>query len=89
MAKSTHGPVQEKYRQKLNTLAAFIDRYFNGDKVGKDRGVGFALLIYEFGEVKDGRVNYIGNGQRADMLEAFKEVVARWEREALDKTSDA
>ena len=37
--------------------------------------------MYNMGEnlKGTGRVNYIGNGKRSDVLVAMKEVVARWE----------
>ena len=37
--------------------------------------------MYNFGEdIKGtGRVNYIGNGKRDEVLTALKELVARWE----------
>ena len=75
---SDHGPIVEEQRERMNELARTLNKYFNGDGPKK---VGFALLIYNFGEdVKGtGRINYIGNGERRDVLTALKELVARWE----------
>ena len=70
----SHGPIEEKQRQAMNDLARILDQTLNRD--GKKRW-GFALLVYHFGEPS--RMNYIGNGKRADMLVALKELVARWE----------
>lgn len=78
----THGPVTSDHVDALNRLAKHIDTIFNGgsDK-NTPRNVGFALLTYAFGEnlKGTGRVNYIGNGKREDVLIALKELVARWE----------
>jgi len=71
-------PISPEFRQHMNELAAFLDNVFNGKGAKK---VGFALLTYNFGEdiIGTGRINYIGNGQRAEVLVALKELVARWE----------
>jgi hypothetical protein len=72
-----HGPIQQDYREVMNDLAKMIDRILNEDM--SKRTTGFALLMYPFGEAPKGRINYIGNGERADVLVALKELVARWE----------
>lgn len=78
---STHGPVQEAYRDKLNELAKFLDEALNGPrgKGSPPRSVGFALLMFPLGGDPGNRINYIGNSDRNDMLVALKELVARWE----------
>ena len=80
---SDHGPIEEGQRQRMNEIARFLDEVFNG-KEGGPKKIGFALLIYHFGEQLEGsgRVNYIGNGQRQDVITALKELIGRWEREA-------
>jgi len=73
-----HGPVSPEARETLNFLARLIDGYLN-ENMGK-RKWGFALLMYPFGERPDSnRMNYIGNGEREDVLIAIKELAARWE----------
>jgi hypothetical protein len=74
---STHGPVQAEYREKMNALAQVIDEFFNGKE--RPKRVGFAMLIFEFGPEDRGRVNYISNAERKDMLVAMKEFIARAE----------
>jgi len=61
----------------MNGLAKGIDDVLNGG--AEPRQIGFALLMYPFGHVDAARINYIGNGKRADVLVALKELVARWE----------
>ena len=77
--KRDHGPIIEEQRQRMNELAQHLDTYFNGDACPKK--VGFALLVYNLGEQIEGtgRINYIGNGARPDVLVALKELIARWE----------
>lgn len=74
----THDPISPEFYDSMNNLAGGLDSILNPD--GK-KCVGFALLTYKFGEEirGTGRVNYIGNGARADVLIALKELVARWE----------
>lgn len=74
-----HGPIEAAQRKHMNAIARLLDDAFNGDQNPKT--IGFALLTYRFGEdVKGtGRINYIGNGNRDDVLIALKELIARWE----------
>jgi hypothetical protein len=74
-------PITEM-RGQMKKLAKFLDVAFNGEGDGP-RQVGFALLIYKFGDdlKGTGRVNYIGNGRRDDVLVALKELLASWETE--------
>ncbi|MBT9472101.1 MAG: hypothetical protein V4514_19880 [Pseudomonadota bacterium] len=46
--------------------------------------VGFALFSFEFGKTEGGRVNYISNGGREDMIAAVKEWLARAEDRMAD-----
>jgi hypothetical protein len=76
---STHGPIDEQFVVMMNAVARTLDDIFNKGLTGENRKIGFALLIYPFGEDPKGRINYIGNGEREHMLVALKELVARWE----------
>lgn len=44
-------------------------------------GVGFTLLVFDFGEKGD--VAYVSNGRRADVLKLLKEHVAHMELEGV------
>lgn len=77
---STHGPITETYRAQMKALAETIDEFFNGPRKGNDRKVGFAVLVFEFGDaISKDRINYISNANRKDMITAMKELVARFE----------
>jgi hypothetical protein len=49
-------------------------------------GVGFALLLFDIvepGSTENGFMTWISNAERADMLKALQEMVARFRREEL------
>jgi hypothetical protein len=72
-------PIEDKHRENMNRLARLLDEYFNGDKVGQDREVGFVLLVFPFGD-RSGRCNYISNGaDRRDIVTMMREQIARFE----------
>jgi hypothetical protein len=81
-------PIEDKYRRKMNALARTLDEWFNGESKGKDREVGFVLLVFEFGD-KPGRANYISNADRADVVTLLKEQLARFEGQAEPKEGRA
>ena len=73
-------PIQQKYRDDMNLLARRVDEALNGKrKAGRERRLGFVLLVAEFGRIEDGRVNYISNGEREDMIAMLREYLARVE----------
>ncbi|MDI3335847.1 hypothetical protein QKW60_05480 [Defluviimonas aestuarii] len=73
-------PIQERYRQAMNKLARAIDEGLNGKRrPGRKPTVGFVLLTAEFGKIEGGRVNYISNGEREDMIAMLREYLARLE----------
>lgn len=74
-----HQPIEPAYRGKMNAVAQALDVIFNEDKTGADRGVGFVLLVFPFGE-KEGRCNYISNGaSRKDIIKLLREQANRFE----------
>lgn len=78
-------PIQAQFHHDMNALAAGIDKIFNGPKLpGVKPKVGFVLLVAEFGKIDDGRVNYISNGNREDMLAMLREYLARAEGRYVD-----
>ena len=80
-------PIQAQYRQRMNRLARQIDEGLNGRrKLGKKPVLGFILLTAEFGKIDGGRVNYISNGERADMIAMLREYLARVEGRYVEPT---
>lgn len=73
-------PIQAKYHKTMNRIARAIDEAFNGKrKPNRKPTVGFILLMAEFGKIDGGRVNYISNGEREDMIAMMREYLARVE----------
>ena len=72
-------PIEPQFRDLMSALAAGLDGAFNGKAKGADKRVGFALFTFNFGQIDGGRVNYISNADRADMIAAVKEWLARAE----------
>lgn len=66
-----------KYREQMNSMAQYLDRFFNGPDPGPDRKTGFVLLTFAFGD--QGRCNYISNAVRDDVVVLLKEQLARFE----------
>ena len=71
-------PIEEQFYGMMNHLAHELDRLFNGELKGPDRKVGFCLMVFNFGE-SSGRLNYISNAERNDVMTMLKEQLARWE----------
>lgn len=73
-------PIQEKYRQQMQVIAATLDEFLNGDAKGAAREAGFVLLVFPFGNADGGRCNFISNGaDRRDIVTLFREMIARFE----------
>lgn len=75
-------PIEKEYVDQMNALAIAIDEIFNGtpeERGDKPRTVGFVLMMFKMGDVAEGRMNYISNADRADVLTALKEQVAHFE----------
>lgn len=82
-------PIKEQYRAQMNALAEAIDEILNGPlKHGAKPKIGFVLLMAEFGKIEGGRVNYISNGKRADMIAMLREYLARLEGRYAEPPSE-
>jgi len=64
----THGPITPEFRELMNRTARALDEGF--------KGAGFVLLLFD---TDASRANYISNRDRATMLVAMKELIARFE----------
>jgi hypothetical protein len=65
----THGPIEERHREAMNELGHVLADIF--------KGYGFALLVFDFNQ--SGRMNYLSNAARPEMLAAMKEFIANAE----------
>lgn len=64
-------------RQDLQAIAVTLDKHLNGSE--GERQFGFAVFVFEFGKTEGGRINYISNAARPEMIVAVKEWLARVE----------
>jgi len=75
--------VEPRYVDLMTALAHSLDHMFNNEKKGTDRDTGFVLLVFPFDDIEgpagQGRINYISNGKREDIVIALKEILARFE----------
>ena len=71
------GPVDKEYREGMKLVAKTIDEMFNGELPKGEREVGFVLMVFPFG--RSGRVNYMSNCDRAEVIATMKEQIARFE----------
>jgi hypothetical protein len=69
---SDHGPIEDEVRAQMNGIAEVLAGVM-------PENWGFTLLMFEFGNVDNGRMNYISNAPREDMITALKELVANFE----------
>jgi hypothetical protein len=76
-----------KQHELLQAVAQGLDDIFNGTE--RPKRIGFAVFVFEFGQTSGGRVNYVSNADRADMMVAVKEWLARHEGRALEAPPDA
>jgi hypothetical protein len=69
-------PIETDYREQMNSMAQYLDRFFNGpapDAPG-GRKTGFVLLVFPLDD-HAGRCNYISNGRREDVVVLLRDVV--------------
>lgn len=78
---SDHGPMEEAIRKQSNDIGKIIGGVL-------PHGYGFALLIFGT-DTTEGRMNYISNAKREDMLAALKELIARFEGNYPDEPGNA
>lgn len=71
---------RESASQALTAMAKMLDDILNGKGTPrKERIWGFALLVFPLDRIDQNHINYIGNGERNDVLTAIKELASRWE----------
>jgi hypothetical protein len=58
----------------MNQVARFLDHAF--------KGFGFTLMVFDLNAISGGRMNYVSNANRADMVTAMKEFIANSEGRA-------
>ena len=65
----------------MQGVASALDECLNGKGTKpKDKKVAFVVLLANFGELDGGRVNYVSNAEREDIITVLKELIGRWEK---------
>lgn len=64
----SHAPIENQHHQMMNAVAEVLAETF--------QGYGFTLLVFEMDKPEGGRMNYISNARREEMLIAMKEFIA-------------
>lgn len=59
-------PIPKELNEAMNGVGKLLNKIF--------KPFGFALLVFDFGN--HGRMNYISNADREDMITAMKEFIA-------------
>lgn len=80
-------PIESEFANLMNELAAGLDELLNGPSLPglpKKSQVCFVLLTTRFGDITGGRVNYISNGDRQDIIATLRELLARFEGRYVD-----
>lgn len=74
-------PIQPEMHNFLNAMAKGLDIMFNGQDCPPDKKkTGFFLFAFDYNDgPEQGRMNYISNSNRADVLVSLKEMVAQLE----------
>ena len=78
-------PVEEQYIEKMRAIISVVDEFVN--EKGKPKTTGIALLMFPLG-THDGRMNYLSNAVRKDMICAMKELLARLEGRVVDSDEE-
>ncbi|BAO89058.1 hypothetical protein [Caballeronia cordobensis] len=68
----THQRIEEIHRQTMTEVGSILRDVF--------KGYGFALLVFDFNVA--GRMNYLSNAHRGDMVRALQEFIDLTQREA-------
>jgi Mor family transcriptional regulator len=79
--------ISPKLHGTMNALARGLDDILNGSE--RPKKVAFVLLTANMGDYVGGRVNYISNGERADIVAMMKELIARFEGRRAEGTDAA
>jgi hypothetical protein len=80
-------PIDPKFREVMNDLAADLDTLFNPGLKGAERMAGFVLLVFPL-EGCEGLVNYISNTDRAEVVTMLREQLERFEIQSEIKGQD-
>ena len=86
MPKLGDRPIEKQFYADMNLLADMLHTMLNGEGCPIiESKVGFILMVFNFGEEKDRRANYISNCERNDVVQMLKEQVKHFEKQFNQK----
>lgn len=68
----SHGPIEMEVEVQMEAIGHVLHE-------NMPEGYGFALLMFKHGDVEGGRMNYLSDASREDMISALKELLANFE----------
>jgi hypothetical protein len=68
-------PIEQAHREGMEAMMKALGELFPG--------MGITLMIFDLGD--KGRMNYVSNANRSDMIAALKEFIAIHEGRMMDK----
>lgn len=74
-------PIEQIHAKLMTGIASFLDEELNGDLKGEARLYGFCLMVFQFGDEHKGRVNYISNARRQDVIRLLRDQLAKFEKD--------
>jgi len=80
-------PIEEPMRKVMNNIGRLLAGAIDEAAAVIHRKYGFALFVFPLDDV-DGRMNYVSNARREDMLAAIKEFIARNEGRYEERTTN-
>jgi hypothetical protein len=72
------GPIEPQYAARMQAMGSVIDDFLNGPKPAQRKN-GFILMVFEMGDIPHGRMNYLSNARREDVVTALKEQLSYFE----------
>lgn len=71
----------------MGALAAMLNDILNGERVPGENPTVFALIVLTPGAIGGSHVNWVTNGERADLVKTMKDLVARCEAQDAMKAA--
>lgn len=69
--------MSQDHKDLYNAIAGGLDDILNGPV--RPRRLAFVVLVAEIGKIDNGKVNYVSNANKQDILAMMKEYIARAE----------
>lgn len=78
-------PLKE-LQTEIGRLGMAIQLYLEGRGLGKDKGVGYCLLLFDYAAL--GHLTYLSNSDRHDMAEVLEQLIRTLKTEHVRKRDE-